>query len=48
MDNSLFVNDKQEVIKMFNYIKELFDEMYSGRNSDLDRIRETLFKQLIK
>jgi DNA repair exonuclease SbcCD nuclease subunit len=48
MDNSLFVNDKQEVIKMFNYIKELFEEMYSGRNSDLDRIRETLFKQLIK
>jgi hypothetical protein len=22
--------------------------MYSGRNSDLDRIRETIFKQLIK
>jgi len=48
MDNSLFINDKQEVIKMFNYIKELFEEMYSGRNSDLDRIRETIFKQLIK
>jgi hypothetical protein len=22
--------------------------MYSGKNSDLDRIRETIFKQLIK
>ncbi len=33
---------------MFNYIKELFEEMYSGKNSDLDRIRETIFRQLIK
>jgi len=48
MDSSFFVNNKQEIIKMLNYIKELFEEMYSGKNSDLDRIREALFKQLIK
>jgi hypothetical protein len=26
----------------------LFEEMYSGKNSDLDRIKESIFKQLIK
>lgn len=48
IDSSFFVNDKQEIINMFNYIKELFEEMYSGKNSDLDRIKESIFKQLIK
>ncbi|BFI73621.1 DNA double-strand break repair protein Mre11 [Nanoarchaeota archaeon] len=47
--NSLFfINNKEEVISLFNTIKERFEEMYSGRESDIDRIRDNLFKELLK
>jgi len=39
--------DKKELIEIFEKIRYLYEEYYSGRDSDLDRIREALFKELI-
>jgi len=39
--------DKKGLIEMFEKIKYLYEEYYSGKESDLDRIRETIFKELI-
>ncbi|MEM5873143.1 MAG: hypothetical protein QXV63_02855, partial [Candidatus Aenigmatarchaeota archaeon] len=40
-------NDKKELLNLYNKIKYLFEEYYSDRSSNLDRIREALFKELI-
>ncbi|MEM1684911.1 MAG: metallophosphoesterase [Nanopusillaceae archaeon] len=40
-------NDKKELINLYNKIKYLFEEYYSDRTNSLERIRESLFKELI-
>jgi DNA repair exonuclease SbcCD nuclease subunit len=48
IDSSFFIKDKEELLSLFNMIREKFEEMYSGKESDMDRIRDSLFKELIK
>jgi DNA repair exonuclease SbcCD nuclease subunit len=48
IDSSFFIKDKEELLVLFNMIREKFEEMYSGRDSDIERIRDSLFKELIK
>jgi len=47
--SQLFISneDRKELIEIFEKIKYLYEEYYSGRDSDLERIREALFKELI-
>ncbi|MGC9079842.1 MAG: metallophosphoesterase family protein [Nanopusillaceae archaeon] len=48
INSSLFVSKKQELLEIFNLIREKIDEMYSGKDSDIERIRENIFYELIK
>ncbi|BBL45416.1 DNA double-strand break repair protein Mre11 [Nanobdella aerobiophila] len=47
-DNNIFVNNKEELLELFNNIKSTFEEFYSNKSSDIDRIRDILYKNLIK
>ncbi len=48
IDKNILISNKEEILNLFNIIKEYFDDFYTGRESELDRIREELFKVLIK
>jgi len=40
-------DDKKGVIDLFEKIKYLYEEYYSGKDIDIERIREALFKELV-
>ncbi|HIP66757.1 MAG TPA: DNA repair exonuclease [Candidatus Nanopusillus sp.] len=47
MDRLLFPN-KEEVIKMFHKIREIMEDVYSGKQNDIEKIRDILRRKLIK
>lgn len=46
--NKLLLPNKEGVIEMFHRIKEIMEDIYSGRQSDIEKIREVLRRELIR
>jgi len=40
-------DDKKRIIELFEKLKYLYEEHYSGRDTDMERIREAFFKELV-
>jgi len=46
--NKSFLQNKKEIIDLFNKIKSIMEDYYIGKDTDIDKIRRTILKELLQ